>query len=502
MKTLRFVLGDHLSHSVSSLRDLGADDLVLMVEVDDETTYVKHHRQKIVLVLSAMRHFAEELRASGVPVDYVRLDDPANSGSFTGELRRAIARHRPQQIIITEPGEWRVWQMMQSWERKLGLSVQIRDDDRFLCSRAEFAEWAAGRKTLRMEFFYREMRRRTGWLMDGDQPIGGQWNFDAENRKALPKGIAVPPALRFAPDAITGEVIELVRTRFSTHFGDLDSFGWATTRRDALKALEHFIAHGLARFGDYQDAMKHGEDWLFHSALSPYINLGLLTAREVCEAALQADAPLHSIEGFVRQILGWREFVRGVYWTFMPDYAKSNFLQAERPLPEFYWTAQTPMRCLAECIHATRRNAYAHHIQRLMVTGNFALLAGIEPVQVEEWYLIVYADAYDWVELPNVHGMVLHADGGLLGSKPYAASGAYIDRMSDYCRGCAFDPKIKSGVNACPFNYLYWHFFIANEHRLAGNPRLAMPYRNLAKMSDERRRQIVAAAQVFLDGLA
>lgn len=503
MKTLRLVLGDQLSREISALRDIDpAGDVVLMVEVWDETTYVRHHKQKIVLVLAAMRHFAAALRAEGIAVDYIRLDDAGNSGSFTGELERALARHRADRVVVTEPGEWRVWEFMQRWQAVFGIPVEIRDDDRFLCSRAEFANWAAGRKSLRMEFFYRQMRRKTGWLMNGGEPEGGQWNYDPENRKRLPRQLRLPPVHRFAPDTITRDVMALVEVRFADHFGDLAPFGWAVRREDALEALRHFVVQGLPQFGDYQDAMKSGEDFLFHSVLSPYINLGLLGAREVCEAALhayrQAAAPLHAVEGFIRQILGWREYVRGVYWTQMPAYQQTNFLAADRPLPAFYWTGETGMKCLRETIEATRRNAYAHHIQRLMITGNFALLAGIAPAQVEEWYLIVYADAYEWVELPNTHGMVLHADGGLLGSKPYAASGAYIDRMSDYCAGCIYDPKTKLGPQACPFNYLYWYFLIVNEDRLKSNPRMGMPYTTLAGMSAEHRQQIVQEAVEFL----
>lgn len=506
MSALRLILGDQLTRSISSLRGLDvARDVVLMVEVMEEASYVRHHKQKIALLFAAMRHFAQGLRAEGIKVDYVRLDDPANTRSFTGELRRALLRHRVDAVFVTEPGEWRVWQMMQDWRETLPVPAHIRADDRFLASRDEFTRWATGRKQYRMEFFYREMRRKTGFLMRGDQPEGGQWNFDPENRKSLPKNHKLPKRRRFEPDAITREVLDLVGKRFPDHFGDLEPFGWGVTRADALEALDHFIADCLPRFGDFQDAMKRDEDFLYHAILSPYLNCGLLTAREVCERAEAAyrsgAAPLNAVEGFIRQILGWREFVRGLYWHEMPVYAETNHLDATRPLPWFYWSGETEMRCLSECIRTTRQHAYAHHIQRLMVTGNFALLAGIAPREIEEWYLAVYADAYDWVELPNVHGMVMHADGGLLGSKPYAASGAYINRMSDYCEGCAYDPAIKLGPKACPFNYLYWNFLVENEDKLAGNPRMAMPYRTLAKMNADQRAAIATEAAVFLQAL-
>jgi deoxyribodipyrimidine photolyase-related protein len=505
--TLRVVLGDQLSDGLSALHDLdAAHDVVLMAEVADETRYVRHHRQKVVLVLSAMRHFAAALRARGITVRYVLLDDPANTGSLSGELQRAVRDLAPARIVATEPGEWRVLDLMRGWEAACGLPVELRDDDRFLCSRAQFRDWLAGRSAPRMEFFYREMRRRTGFLMDGDQPVGGAWNFDTENRKRLPKGLPVPPARRFEPDAVTREVIALVAARCADHFGALEPFGWAVTREQALEALHDFVHELLPSFGDYQDAMRAGEPFLFHAVLSPYLNVGLLLPREVCEAALAAGergaAPLNAVEGFLRQVLGWREYVRGLYWTQGPGYGRSNALAATRPLPAFFWTRRTDLACVAAVLEDTWRHAYAHHIERLMVIGNFALLAGLAPAAVEEWFLVVYADAFEWVELPNVHGMALYADGGLLASKPYAASGAYIDRMSDHCRGCRYDPKQKEGETACPFNYLYWEFLLRNEGVLGDNPRLSLPYRNLAGMTAGRRARIRADAGRFLSGLS
>jgi deoxyribodipyrimidine photolyase-related protein len=504
MTTLRLILGDQLTREISSLDGWSAKgDVILMAEVMEETTYVPHHKQKIALVLSAMRLFAQSLSQEGLNVDYVKLDAPQNSGSFTGEVARAIQRHKITQIIVTEPGEWRVLEMMRDWSARFGLPVEIRDDDRFFCSRGRFARWAEGRKSFRMEFFYREMRRETSFLMEGDEPTGGQWNFDHDNRKSLPSGVTPPKRHRFGHDLITQEVLALVDKHFPNHIGTLENFGWAVTRADALKALDHFITDCLTNFGDFQDAMKQGEPFLYHSIIAPYLNCGLLTPREACIAAEQAwkkgKAPLNAVEGFIRQILGWREYVRGIYWHQMPAYAQSNALNATRKLPDFFWTAKTAMNCIAQVVEETETNGYAHHIQRLMVTGNFALLAGIAPAEIEAWYLAVYADAYEWVELPNVHGMVLFADGGLLASKPYAASGAYIDRMSDYCKNCAYDVKAKSGEKSCPFNRLYWHFMIENEAQLSKNPRMAMPYRTLAKMSVERRAEITREARAFLD---
>ncbi|MBC7579762.1 MAG: cryptochrome/photolyase family protein [Tardiphaga sp.] len=506
MTVLRIVLGDQLSHSLSALNDLDPGrDVVLMMEVEQEGTYVPHHKQKIVLVLSAMRHFAEALRDAGVTVDYVKLDAEDNTGSFTTELRRAIARHQPRRIVVTEPSEWRVRAMVEDWAELTGLAVGIRDDDRFLASHARFTAWAHGRKTWRMEHFYHDMRREHAVLMDDGQPAGGEWNYDKENRKKLPAKTVPPSRLRFAPDATTREVMALVERRFPDHFGALEEFGWPVTRADALRALEDFIAQGLPSFGDYQDAMKAGAPFLYHSLISPALNTGLLLPREVCAAAEAAwragAAPLNAVEGFVRQVLGWREYVRGVYWHMMPDYAEMNALQATRKLPDFYWTGKTAMRCLREAIGNTAEHGYSHHIQRLMVTGNFALLAGVAPRDIERWYLAVYVDAFEWVEMPNTLGMAVFADGGQMASKPYAASGAYIDRMSDFCGGCAYDVKQKTGPKACPFNYLYWAFFIRQKARLSGNFRLAMPYRNLAAWSPERQAAILAEADAFLDQL-
>jgi len=506
VKTLRIVLGDQLSANLSALADLDAvHDVVLMMEVADEGTYVRHHKQKIVLVLSAMRHFAAELRARGIAVDYVALDDPANTGALTSEIVRAVERHRPTRIVATEPGEWRVLKMAEGWGQATGCPLELLADDRFFASRARFAQWAKGRRGWRMEHFYREMRRAHAILMDGDEPVGGDWNFDAENRKKLPASVATPSRLRFAPDAVTRDVMALVERYFSDHFGTLDEFGWPVTRADALQALDDFVTKALPHFGDYQDAMRAGATFLFHSLIAPALNLGLLSPYEICaaaEAAYRAGlTPLNAVEGFVRQILGWREYVRGVYWTLMPDYADMNALEATRELPDFYWTGKTSMRCLAQAIDQTKRFAYSHHIQRLMVTGNFALLAGIAPREIERWYLAVYADAYEWVEMPNTLGMAVFADGGKMASKPYAASGAYIDRMSDFCRDCAYDVKQKTGAKACPFNYLYWAFLIRQKKRLAGNPRMAMPYRTLAAWPPERQDAIVAEAEDFLDRL-
>lgn len=507
MTTLIPVLGDQLSPRLSALRGAAkAEVVVLMAEVEEEAGYVPHHRKKMAFLFAAMRHHAERLRRDGWRVDYVRLDDPGNAGGLTGEVGRALARHGAGRIVVTEPGEHRLLAAFGGWEAAFGVPVELREDDRFLCSKSEFAAWAEERSQLRMEWFYREMRRKTGLLMDGREPAGGRWNFDAENRKPAADGLFLPAPFDPGPDAVVDETIALVERRFPDRFGDLRPFRFPVSPEGAEAALEKFLKDGLPRFGDHQDAMLRGRPFLWHSVLSPCLNAGLLDPLDLCrrvEAEWRAGrAPLNAAEGFIRQILGWREYVRGVYWLRGPDYLNSNVFGAARPLPAFYWTGETDMACLADAVGQTRREAYAHHIQRLMLTGNFALLAGIDPFAVHEWYLSVYADAYEWVEAPNTLGMALYADGGLLASKPYAASGAYIDRMSDHCGACRFDVKKKTGPDACPFNALYWDFLARNEARLRGNPRLGPVWKTWERMAPEAQAALRASAAAFLDRLA
>ena len=476
-----------------------------MVEVREEATYVRHHKKKIAFVFSAMRHFARELRKEGWSVEYVKLVDPENTGSIFSEVERALKRGEYRGVLTTHPGEWRLQSDILTWHMRLETFVAIYADERFICSRTEFEDWAKGRKQLRMEYFYREMRRKTNLLMDGDQPAGGKWNFDTENRKPAKADLFMPSPLQVKPDLITAPVLELVADRFADHFGDLTPFWFAVTRTQAEAALDHFIDTALPRFGDYQDAMLEGEKYLYHSVLSAYINIGFLDPLEVCKrieiAWQEGDVPLNAAEGFIRQIIGWREYVRGIYWLKMPDYVEENFFGNTRPLPDFYWTGDTDMACMRAAITQTKQDAYAHHIQRLMLTGNFALLAGIDPKEVHEWYLAVYADAYEWVELPNTLGMSQFADGGLLGSKPYAASGNYINKMSDHCKNCTYKVKEKTAKDACPFNPLYWDFLHRNRDKLAANPRMAQMYRTWDKMSDDKQAAYLASAKTVLGRL-
>ena len=503
MTTLILVLGDQLSSNLSSLTAADPlDSVVLMVEVAEEARYVRHHKKKIAFVFSAMRHFSDALSQQGWRVDYVRLDDAGNSGSFSGELVRAVSRHRAGRVLLTHPGEWRVLESIRGWARQSGVHLDVLDDSRFICSPAEFAAWADGRRQWRMEFFYREVRRKTGLLMEGDKPAGGRWNFDADNRKRAERDLLMPQPLRFEPDAVTAEVLDLVERRFSDHPGVLRPFWFAVTEAQADAAMQHFLAEALPRFGDTQDAMLAGEPFLNHSVLSIYINAGLIDPLALCRRVeteyLAGRAKLNAAEGYIRQVIGWREYIRGIYWLKMPEYRDVNALSATRRLPWFYWSAETDMACVRAAVEQTMSEAYAHHIQRLMVTGTFALLAGIQPQELHEWYLAVYADAYEWVELPNTIGMSQFADGGLLASKPYAASGAYINRMSDYCRSCRYDFQTKTGPDACPFNPLYWDFLARNRSRLDGNQRLSPIYAAWDRMPAETRDAYRASATAIL----
>lgn len=498
MVRLVLVLGDQLTRDVAALR--AADrvrDVVVMAEVTGEGTSVPHHPQKIALILAAMRKFAVALEAEGWRVAYSRLDDPLNAQSISGELLRRAAEFGASEVVATKPGEWRVLRDLQD----LPLPVRVLEDDRFLCSEAEFAAWAEGRKQLRMEWFYRDMRLKTGLMMEGDQPAGGQWNFDHDNRKPAKADLLRARPRDFAPDAVVEEVLALVEARFP-HFGRLRPFRWATDRAGALAALAEFVAERLPRFGEEQDAMLEGEAYLSHAVISPYLNIGLLRPMEVClavEAAWKAGkVPIQAAEGFIRQVIGWREYVRGIWALKGPGYLEGNALGHSRALPGVYWGGETGMACMRAAVGQTRDLAYAHHIQRLMVTGNFALLAGVDPAAVHEWYLAVYVDAFEWVEAPNTIGMSQFADGGVLGSKPYVSSGAYIDRMSDHCGGCSYRVKEKVGERACPFNLLYWHFLVRHRERFRSNPRMGQMYRVWDGMETGHREAVLAGAERVL----
>jgi len=510
LRSLVLVLGDQLDLEAAAFDGFDREhDAVWMAEVAEESTHVGSGKPRTALFLAAMRHFALALRSAGRPLHYTRLDAPGNRGSLAEQLRCDIERLRPARLVMTAPGDWRVLQAIKAVAEACQLPLEIREDRHFFCSVREFAAHARGRKSLRMEYFYREQRKRHRVLMDpqdADAPLGGQWNFDADNREAF--GVegpgTVPPRCTFAPDAVTREVIALVDERFAAHPGRLDSFAWPVTREQALQSLHAFIEQRLPLFGRYQDAMWPGDAWLYHSHLSAALNLKLLNPREVvaaAEAAYQAGrAPLASVEGFVRQILGWREYVRGIYWTQMPGYLERNTLGADADLPPWYWTGATDMACLRDAIGQTLAHGYANHIQRLMVTGLYALMLGVQPKQVHAWYLAMYVDAVEWVELPNTLGMSQYADGGLMGSKPYVATGKYIERMSPHCKGCRYDPAQRTGERACPFTTLYWDFLMRHEATLAKNPRMALQVKNLARLTGAQRQAVVARAAAIRRG--
>ncbi len=509
---LVLVLGDQLGWDSPALTDFDpGQDRLLMIEADSEAGEVWNHQARIALFLSGMRHFANEAHRRRWPCTYMRLDAPEGSDAwpadFAGRLQHALRRLQPKALVVLEPGAWRMEQLIEGAAEQAQVLLRWVGDTHFLCSRAEFAKWAGHKKELRMEFFYREMRKRHGILMTGKEPIGGQWNFDADNRKGFgAKGPGpVPEPARFAPDRVTQDVIALVQQRFAHHPGTLDHFGWPVTREEALVALQHFIDQRLEHFGTWQDAMWTSLPFGWHALLGSSLNLHLLNPREVIVAAEQAyharGLPLASVEGFIRQVLGWREFIRGVYWLDMPHLAETNHYGHTRALPAWYWTGDTDMACMQATIGQTLQHGYAHHIQRLMVTGQFAVLAGLSPQEVSAWYRAMYVDAVEWVETPNTVGMALHANGGRFTSKPYVASGQYISRMSNYCKGCRCQPDVRTGPSACPMTTLYWDFLIRHEADFAGNPRTALMVKHVGQMGEDDKARIQAQADATREGL-
>ena len=497
LRTLVLVLGDQLDLEAAAFDGFDSSkDAVWMAEVAEESTHVWSSKPRTVMFLAAMRHFALALRAAGRSLHYTALGHAANHGSLAAQLRADIARLRPQQLVMTAPGDWRVLQALKAVAAETGLSLDVREDRHFFTTVRDFAAHAKGRKQLRMEYFYREQRQRHRVLMDGDEPCGGQWNFDADNRQPFPKSgpQGVPVRSTFTPDEVTREVMSMVQLRFAAHPGRLESFSWPVTRPQALQALNDFVEQRLPHFGPHQDAMWPGQPWLYHAHLGAALNLKLLNPREVVAAAAAAwragKAPLAGVEGFIRQVLGWREYVRGIYWTQMPGYIERNAMDAQEPLPGWFWTGHTDMACLRDTITQTLEHGYAHHIQRLMVTGLYTLLLGVQPQQVHAWYLAVYVDAVEWVELPNVLGMSQYADGGVMASKPYIASGKYIAKMSPHCKGCRYDPALRTGDTACPFTTLYWDYLMRHEATLARNPRMALQVKNLARLDAPERQAV------------
>ncbi|MDO9392910.1 MAG: cryptochrome/photolyase family protein [Methylotenera sp.] len=525
-RNLILILGDQLNFDNPALEGFDASqDAILMVEVRHEATQVWSHKARIVLFLSAMRHFYEaliRLYSCGLHSSYLKLGEH-DFVTLKAAWAHQIATLKPQRVIVCEPGEYRIQQDLIGLCKAMNTPLSLRDDTHFICSKADFEHWATDgkklqKKELRMEFFYRKMRQKYGVLMEGSEPVGGTWNYDIENRKSFnkagPQNVPIAPQVNI--DEVTQAVIDTVEQSFANHPGSLANFIWPVTRAEALKFLDDFINNKLANFGAHQDAMWQSDNssqspYLWHSLLSTSLNLKLLNPREVIAAAVFAyqkhqspltkALPLASVEGFIRQILGWREFIRGVYWLDMPQMGESNHYYHTRSLPNWYWTGETHMNCMRQTVNDTMKLGYTHHIQRLMVTGMFGVLAEINPREVEAWYLAVYVDAVEWVELPNVAGMALYANGGRFTSKPYVASGAYINRMSNYCNQCKYKPELKMGENACPTTTLYWNFLITHYYTFSRNPRTALMAKNIDRLSGQDIAAVQTQAQYLLNNI-
>ncbi len=499
------ILGDQLDLQSAALQNFNFEtDEVIMIESVNEAQYVWSHKAKIALFLSAMRHFAKALKDLKYPLVYIK----ESSLSIADTLKECIQQQGTQQLVCVEPGEYRLKVAIEKLTQDLSIDLDMREDNHFYCTHQEFTQWVANKKELRLEYFYRLMRKIHQILVDADgNPEGGQWNFDQDNRKPYPKkgpGLIDKP-LSFARDAITKEVLDFVGKTYKDHPGSLDAFDWPVTREQALEALDYFVEYRLRNFGVYQDAMWTDTPFGWHSILSSSMNLKLLNPREVVDAVLIAwkkySLDLSTVEGFIRQILGWREFVRGMYYLDMPQMAQDNHYKHTNKLPSWYWSGKTEMACMKDAIGQTLQYGYAHHIQRLMVTGNFALLAEVLPSEVCDWYLAIYVDAIEWVELPNTAGMALFANGGRFTSKPYIASGAYIKRMSNYCNDCKYKPDVRFGENACPVTTLYWNFLIKHRNQFEASPRTRLMTANLKRISDEDQKLITIHAKKILSNL-
>jgi deoxyribodipyrimidine photolyase-related protein len=506
-KTLRLILGDQLNAAHSWFRQPGARATYVIMEIRQETDYVKHHIQKVAAFFAAMRAFAAHLRRQGHRVIYLRLDEPENRQTIRGNILHLIQTKGFRRFEYLLPDEHRLDIQLQDLGTSLPVPCAAQDTEHFLAERRELREMFAGKKRFLMESFYRRMRKRFGVLMEGPTPAGGGWNFDTENRRPYDGRVPIPEPLVFGND-VSG-VVDMIRRSKVRTFGEIEPrhLIWPIDRPQALKLLDAFIADGLPCFGAYQDAMTVTSWSLFHCRLSFALNTKILNPMEVIDAVVNAwkenpkRVAIQQVEGFVRQILGWREYMRGVYWALMPGFADMNFFGHDALLPDYYWTAETRMRCMAAAIGQSLRYAYAHHIQRLMVTGNFALLAGIHPDEVDAWYLGIYIDAIQWVEMPNTRAMSQFADGGVVATKPYVSSANYIHKMSDYCNACAYDRKKKHGEGACPFNSLYWDFYARHRPKLASNPRIGMMYRTWDRMAAAERKHILRQADVYRNDL-
>lgn len=502
--TLRLILGDQLNPKHSWYRHTDPDVLYVLMELRQETDYVVHHIQKVVGFFAAMRRFAARLEQKGHRVIYLSLNDPENHVTLEGNLLRLVKTHGISRFEYQFPDEYRLDRQLEEFADRLGLPGDPVDTEHFLTGRYHVARFFSGRKQFVMEPFYRDVRKRLGVLMDDDEPVGGRWNWDIENRSKWTGGVPIPEPKRWSNDCV--DIVGDIESAGVKTIGSVDpkAFPWPVDRRQALAQLRYFVEHLLPRFGTYQDALTMESGTLFHSRLSFALNVKLLHPGEVVHRAIEAwqasdgEISLPQIEGFVRQIIGWREYIRGMYWAFMPEAETDNFFGFTRPLPGFYWTGDTRMNCVRHAVTQSLDTAYAHHIQRLMVTGNFALLAGVAPSEVERWYLGIYIDAVQWVELPNTMGMSQYADGGRLATKPYVASANYMHKMSDYCGGCRYDRRKRVGENACPFNSLYWNFLIENRMKLEANHRMRIVYRQLDRMDEREKAALQKQAASYL----
>ena len=502
-KILRLVLGDQLNENHSWFKKIDRDVTYVMMEIRQETDYVKHHIQKVAAFFAAMRTFVEKLRRLGHRVVYLKLDDRENRQTIDGNVVDLVKKKNITRFEYLLPDEYRLDTQLRSLDKKLPVSILAVDTEHFLTERHELKHFFDGKKRYLMESFYRRMRKRHGILMDGGGPAGGKWNFDQKNRQAYDHQIPIPQPLVFNNDV--ADICRTIRQSGVKTFGQIEpeSLIWPISRTQSLDLLKAFVEGGLAAFGTYQDAMTVANWHLFHARLSFALNSKMLHPLEVIEAAIhtwedqKAKIAIQQIEGFVRQVLGWREFMRGVYWAQMPGLDGMNFFKHTADLPDCYWTGETRMACIQAAVGQSLKHAYAHHIQRLMVTGNFALLAGVHPDAVDQWYLGVYIDAVQWVELPNTRAMSQFADGGLVATKPYISSANYIHKMSDYCDACAYVWKKRHGHKACPFNSLYWAFFEHHRRRLQKNPRVGMMYRLWDRIEEKEKKQVLKQADVY-----
>ncbi|TBX64806.1 cryptochrome/photolyase family protein [Flavobacterium silvisoli] len=506
-KTLRLILGDQLNSQHSWFQT--ADDTVtyVMMEIRSETDYTSHHIQKVVGIFAAMRAFATELQSKNHRVIYLNLSDDDNLQSFDKNITHLVSQHRFTHFEYQFPDEYRVDIILKQLCESLSITSNSVDTEHFFTTRNELGDFFKGKKTFLMESFYRAMRKKHHVLMEDDQPLTGQWNYDSDNRKKLPKEHKPVAPLVFDND-VSAVYDEISKTNIKTiGYINPQNFVWPVNRAQSLALLDFFAIKCLPFFGSYQDAMSPNEWSLYHSRISFSMNLKLLSPKEVIYRVTTEwksrvhEIEFHQVEGFVRQIIGWREYMRGIYWNKMPEYAKLNFFDHQEKLPEWFWTGKTKMNCLKDAIHQSLHYGYAHHIQRLMVTGNFALLAGVHPDEVDAWYLGIYMDAFEWVEITNTRGMSQFADGGILGTKPYVSSATYIDKMSHYCGSCFYKKGLKTGEKACPFNSLYWDFYDRNEAKLSSNPRIGMMYNIWRKMKTEDKISLLNQADYYLKNI-